>query len=88
MPTIFSTSKIEHIITYHWSRLYSHLKQWLGPSICVTNEIVKLVKERGDGDVCSPQVLTDLASKMTSAGPVQQMMAQMGAATKVPFDLL
>ena len=49
---------------------------------------MKLVRESGDGDVCSPQVLADLASKMTSAGPVQQMMAQMGAATKVTFDLL
>ena len=27
-----------------------------------------------------------MASKMTSAGPVQQMMAQMGAATKVNFE--
>ena len=31
-------------------------------------------------------MLADLASKMTSAGPVQQMMAQMGTATKVSFD--
>ena len=29
------------------------------------------------------QVLADLASRMSTAGPVQQMMAKMGAATKV-----
>ena len=34
------------------------------------------------GDV-DEQVLADLASRMSSAGPVQQMMAKMGAATKV-----
>ena len=29
------------------------------------------------------QVLADLASRMSTAGPVQQMMGKMGAATKV-----
>jgi len=32
------------------------------------------------------QVLADLASRMSTAGPVQQMMAKMGAATKVEDD--